>query len=473
MQFPTSWHKLPRAHCAGLFCGVALVFSAGWMDPDQASALPPVDFDAAANSSNARVEHLMLSRTDATTSTGMSPDPLQLLAVPQSPGASLDAEAAGSELDSPEPESGLRHEIRSGETLGNIFLKHGLGARTLNAVLAADQELLALDVLRPGHVLEFELDPEAQQLEQLRLILRPGHRIEYTRVDDHGFEFEEFLQQGDWEQEIVTGEVHGSFYVSARRAGLSDREIMEIQSIYDSRVNFRRELRAGDRFSILLGREQLPEGATGRTRVEAIQLGVNGRDRNAFLYSDGNYYDEDGSSLTPAFLRYPVEQRYRISSHFNLQRRHPVTGRIAPHHGTDFATPVGTPVMSTGDGIVTRVGDHPFAGKYVEIEHHGQFQTRYLHLHRILVRQGQRVERGQRIALSGNTGRTTGPHLHFELHVDNRPVNAMTADIPEANSLAEDEMVAFSAQVEALLAALEQDNVQLARRYQVMTDSES
>ncbi|MFO8142850.1 MAG: peptidoglycan DD-metalloendopeptidase family protein, partial [Marinobacter sp.] len=109
-----------------------------------------------------------------------------------------------------------------------------------------------------------------------------------------------------------------------------------------------------------------------------------------------------------------------------------VTGRVSPHNGTDLATPIGTPIMSTGDGIVHRTGDHPFAGKYVEIDHGNAYKTRYLHLHKVLVKRGQKIERGDRIALSGNTGRSTGAHLHFELHINGRPVNALTADIPTA-----------------------------------------
>lgn len=469
MPLPINWSKLPRTHFAGLSLGVALIFSAGWMDPGASNPIPPIALDFEPPSPTlTQVDRFQLadmrlpSVPVARTVTG-EPTVADMLTPPEA------AETLPDETEA----TVAGHEIRSGETLGNIFLQHGIGARTLNAVLAADKELLFLDVLSPGHVLQFQLDEAAANLETLTLKLRPGHSIKYRRLNDGSFEFEEFLQQGAWEQEIVTGEVHGSFYVSAKRAGLTDREILDIQSIYESQVNFRRELRAGDQFSILLGREQLEEGATGRTRVEAVKLGVNGRSRNAFLYSDGNYYDEDGNSLTPAFLRYPLEKRYRISSRFDLRRRHPVTGRVAPHHGTDFATPVGTPVLTTGDGIVTRIGDHPFAGKYIEIEHHGQFQTRYLHLHRILVRKGQRVERGQRIAQSGNTGRTTGPHLHFELHADNRPINAMTADIPEAASIPEDEMMAFNDQVEALLAAMEQNNVQLARQYQTRDNSDS
>jgi murein DD-endopeptidase len=134
---------------------------------------------------------------------------------------------------------------------------------------------------------------------------------------------------------------------------------------------------------------------------------------------------------------------------------HPVTGRRTPHNGVDLATPVGTPILSTGDGIVTRIGNHPYAGKYINIRHNGSLSTRYLHLSRVLVKKGERVHRGQKIALSGNTGRTTGPHLHFELHIDGRPVNPLTADIPTATRVPADALASFNSMVHERLAYLQ------------------
>jgi len=142
-----------------------------------------------------------------------------------------------------------------------------------------------------------------------------------------------------------------------------------------------------------------------------------------------------------------LAKSYRISSPFNPKRVHPVTGRVGPHNGTDFATPTGTRVLTTGDGVVSRVGNHPFAGRYVEIQHGGQYKTRYLHLHRVLVRRGESVNRGQAIALSGNTGRSTGPHLHFELHIQGRPVDPMKAKIPLERSISKQDRSVFLTQV--------------------------
>ncbi len=174
--------------------------------------------------------------------------------------------------------------------------------------------------------------------------------------------------------------------------------------------------------------------------------------RNA---TDDNFYTPEGSSLDPAFARRPFEGNYRLSSNFNPQRKHPVTGRVSPHNGTDFAMPIGSPITSPASGRVEKVANHYAAGRYVVIRHDNGYRTRYLHLSKPLVSQGERVEMGERIALSGNTGRSTGPHLHYEVIVNNSPVNAMTVELPENTSLDGDTLVAFQRQAEPMLAALD------------------
>lgn len=361
-----------------------------------------------------------------------------------------------------QPVSTKDHRIRPGDTLGALFTRFGLGHDTLQAVLAADEELLALDLLYPGHVLHFDIDSATSRLVGLSLELGPARRIQYCATDEGHFVAEEHEQPTQWRPRVVTGRIQGSFARSATGAGLSNADVARIQRIFETRIDFRRHIRANDRFEIVLGDEWTETLATGNTRVEAVRLHTARGTESAFLYDDGNYYNVEGESLTRAFLRHPVRQQYRISSQFNPRRVHPVTGRVSPHHGVDFAMPVGTPVLTTGDGEVSRVGNHPFAGKYVEIDHHGQFKTRYLHLSRIQVQRGQRVNRGERIALSGNTGRSTGPHLHYELHISGRPVDPLKADLPTATRLSKKDRARFFAQVARLKADMARGDAPVA-----------
>jgi len=362
------------------------------------------------------------------------------------------------------PPSTIVHEIEPGDSLIGIFTRFDLDCGALNLILEADEPLLALDILRPGNTLTFHLDEESRCLEEMELFIHPGNRVVYRRADDGSFAYEEIILPGDWQIDIVEGEINGSFYLSAINAGLSEKEAAQITRLFKEQIVFSRDIRAGDRFQVVRTLQFVAETFTGQSRIEGVRILRRNRVHSAFLCEDGNYYDQNGESLMRAFLRYPTAQRYRISSSFNPARRHPLTGRVAPHNGTDFAMPAGTPVLSTGDGVVTRVSNHPYAGKYIEIRHGGDYVTRYLHLHRILVNKGQSVKRGERIALSGNTGRSTGPHLHFELHVRGRPVNPMKADIPMTASVPRERRAQFDRRVTELLDLMEGRREQIALR---------
>ncbi|MEX1058307.1 MAG: peptidoglycan DD-metalloendopeptidase family protein, partial [Natronospirillum sp.] len=332
------------------------------------------------------------------------------------------------ETDKPSVGKIIEYDIQSGDTLSTIFDRLDLGQTAMYQILSADESLLALDVMRPGQRLTFTLNPETSSLQEMELRIHAGNRVAYRRADDGVFEYEEQIIKGDWPVRVLASEIHGSFYISAQNMGLTQREIAEVTRLFEEQFDFARDIRAGDVVEIVRSEQMINGRPTGQTRIEAIHFNRYNRTNTAYLFDDGSYYDENGDSLARAFMRYPMSNRMRISSAFNPSRRHPVTGRVSPHNGTDFAMRTGSSVLSTGDGVVTRVENHPYAGKYVEIQHGNRYATRYLHLDKILVRHGQSIARGDRVGLSGATGRVTGPHLHFELHVNGRPVNPMTAN---------------------------------------------
>lgn len=346
--------------------------------------------------------------------------------------------------------------IQAGDNLSALFDSVGIGQTTMTQVLAADESLLALDILHPGNTLTFNVDPESGKLQTLELFIHLGHQIIYRRVADDGFEYEEVLREGQWQEQVLSGEIDNSFYLSALAAGLTEQETGNITELFNNHLNFSRDIRAGDSFQVIRKLQLVDGNLTGQSYIEGVRIFARKHYYNAFLFEDGNYYDENGESLASAFRRYPYKGRYRVSSSFNPRRRHPITGRISPHKGIDFAMPTGTPILATSDGEITRVSNHPFAGKYLEIKHDGRYVTRYLHLNRIKVRRGQRVKRGEVIALSGNSGRSTGPHLHYELHVNGRPVNPLTAKIPLAASIPKDKLVSFKNRMNTAIALMEQ-----------------
>lgn len=333
--------------------------------------------------------------------------------------------------------------IASGDTLSSIFSKAGVDQQTMHKVLEADLNVLTLDTLLPGNRMQFWLDNEGQ-LQKLELYFNAARQVVFTRYEDGSFNVEEVNVEGVWQNRIVTGDIKGSFYVSAQKMGLAAADIQRIEDLLKEKVNFARDLHAGDKFSVLVNDQYVEGEATGSSQLLGVSITTGRSEISAFQHTDGSYYDAKGQSLVRAFQRIPLAKQPRMSSRFNPYRKHPITGRISPHNGTDLSVPIGTKIIAPGDGVVSLVTDHQFAGKYIVIEHGGKYQTRYLHLSKALVRKGQRVSRGQVIALSGNTGRSTGPHLHYEFHINGKPVDPMKANIPMAGQLANQELYNFT-----------------------------
>ncbi|WP_421854177.1 peptidoglycan DD-metalloendopeptidase family protein [Marinomonas sp.] len=328
----------------------------------------------------------------------------------------------------------IEYVIKSGDTLARIFARLGLSRDALYSVLEADQEYLVLEPLLPNDKFTFQLDENGDLLEITRRI-DISKSVSYVQHDGGGFSYKENIKPITYTQKAVHSKIVGNFYLSAKKAGLSDTNILIINDVLKGRVNFRKDLRANDAFDFVIKSGSIDGVKVGEDQLEALEITVKGQTYSAFLHSDGRFYDLDGNSLTPALLRWPTRKHYRISSPFNPNRLHPITGHPAPHNGVDLATPTGTEVLATGDGVVTRIATHKYAGKYIVIDYTGPYGSRFLHLSKILVKKGQKVKRGQVIALSGNTGRTTGAHLHYELHIRGRPVNPMTAEIPTTQSI--------------------------------------
>ncbi|KHD26325.1 peptidase M23 [Vibrio caribbeanicus] len=354
------------------------------------------------------------------------------------------------------------YTVQPGDNLSTIFDQLGFGYSQLMNVMATDLNYLALDTLKPGNVLRFWKGEHDSILEKMELEFSLVESAVYTRLDDGSYSFEDVKIPGQWGSFALVGDIRGSFSQSAYALGLSSNEINQVVSLLKEKINFSRDLRAGDKFEVVQSKQFVDGVFTGNRELQAVKIVNRGRELTAYLHTDGQYYDKNGESLQRAFQRKPVNGGYRLSSHFNPHRKHPVTGRVSPHNGTDWATPTGTPIVSTGDGVVIMTRKHPYAGNYVVIQHGSRYKTRYLHLSKILVRKGQKVSRGQRIGLSGATGRVTGPHIHYELLDRGRAVNAMKANIPMASSVPKKEMAAFKQRRDELNAMLKEQERSLA-----------
>ncbi|SDO11406.1 peptidoglycan DD-metalloendopeptidase family protein [Vreelandella arcis] len=363
----------------------------------------------------------------------------------------LDMELAAEEPFVPEWET---HIVEPGETFAILAQNQfGMGYSEVLRLLDDVPDPKMLTHWRAGHSFDYQLDEEGRLL-SLRMMKNTREGVLIEREADQ-FAITSIERIGEPVQRLYAGTVSGSFARSAQSTGLNSGAVTELTRLLQKKLDFRRDSRRGDRFQVLVESDMI-EGETLDSRVLAVKYQGERMAltlvRNA---TDNNFYTPEGSSLDPAFARRPFEGNYRLSSSFNPRRKHPVTGRISPHNGTDFAMPIGSPVTAPANGQVERVANHYAAGRYIVIRHDNGYRTRYLHLSKPLVSQGDRVEMGERIALSGNTGRSTGPHLHYEVIVNNSPVNAMTVELPENTSLDGDTLIAFQRQAAPMLAALD------------------
>ncbi|MEC8902125.1 MAG: peptidoglycan DD-metalloendopeptidase family protein [Pseudomonadota bacterium] len=363
----------------------------------------------------------------------------------------LELELAAEEPFIPEWET---HIVEPGETFAVLAQNElGLGYSEVLALLDDLPDPRMLTHWRAGHSFDYQLD-ETGRLLALRMMKNTREGVLLERDSDQ-YAITAIERQGEPVQRLYAGSVTGSFARSAQATGLSSSSVTELTRILQKKLDFRRDSRRGDQFQVLVESDMI-DGETLDSRVLAVKYDGERMDLTVVRNTtDDNFYTPEGSSLDPAFARHPFEGNYRLSSNFNPRRLHPVTGRVSPHNGTDFAMPIGTPITAPANGRVERVGNHHAAGRYIVVRHDNGYRTRYLHLSQPLVSQGERVTMGDRIALSGNTGRSTGPHLHYEVIVNNTPVNAMTVELPENTSLSGDTLIAFQRQAEPMLAALE------------------
>ena len=254
--------------------------------------------------------------------------------------------------------------------------------------------------------------------------------------------------------------IDSSLFIAGTDAGLSDAMIMELAGIFGGVIDFVLDPRAGDTIHVLY-EELLLDGARfDDGPILAASFTNRGETFEAYRYTDSegdtSYYNELGVSMRKAFLLAPLDFT-RVSSNFNPNRLHPIYKTQRPHRGTDYAAPRGTPVYAAGDGRVVEAGYTRPNGNYVFIQHGEQFETHYLHLHRLKVKKGARVKQGEVIGTVGSTGAATGPHLHYEFLVNGVHRNPRTVHkiLPKARSLPEEELPRY-------LASIRQPTQQLA-----------
>lgn len=322
------------------------------------------------------------------------------------------------------------YTVTEGDTLKDVLVLSGLDDSSVQPLIALDPELAHL---KAGQQFYWILDKN-DNLEYLNWLVSEKEERIYERLEDGKFKRQVIEKKSIWRKEVLKGEIQNSLNSSLREKGLDTRQISQLSNALQWQVSLRK-LKKGTQFAILVSREYLGDKLTGQGNVEALRISSGGKNYYAVQAANGRYYNQQGETLGKGFARYPLQRQARVSSPFNPNRRHPVTGRIRPHKGVDFSVSQGTPVIAPADGTVEKVAYQAGgAGRYVMLRHGREYQTVYMHLSKSLVKAGQTVKKGERIALSGNTGISTGPHLHYEFHINGRAVNPLTVKLPGTSS---------------------------------------
>lgn len=279
----------------------------------------------------------------------------------------------------------------------------------------------------------------------------------YTGVEEFKAEVSEIPSRT--EVAVVTGRVEDSLFNAVEQAGESPEVAMRLAQIFGYDMDFYTDPRRGDVFHVLVEKKKYRNGKTaGYGKIFAAEYDNGGKKYQALLFHDEfgrtGYYSADGKSLQKAFLRSPLKFGAPVTSHFSNARFHPILKVVRPHMGTDYGAPMGTPVQAIGSGKVVFAGRRGGEGNMVHIAHANGYETMYLHLSRMFVRTGERVEMGKTIGLVGMTGLATGPHLDFRILQKGQYKNFEKLGLPPSDPVSKKHLPEFEAVREQYLPLL-------------------
>ena len=350
-------------------------------------------------------------------------------------------------------------EIKAGQTLGAALASIGASAVDANAAIASLGGLFDFRKLRPGHKLKARMD-DGGKLLALGIIQSVADQVETRRSND-SWKAERIDIPVETVVTTVSGTVHSSLWESIASTGEEPALIAEFADVFAWEVDFFRDVRDGDSYRMLVEKRYAKGKLVSYGRVLAAEYVNAGDTHRAFYFvrddKTTGYFADNGESCKKLLLKMPL-QYGRMTSGFG-SRHHPVLGYTRAHNGVDYGVPVGTPVWAVGDGRVVKAGYGNGFGNVVEISHANGWTSQYAHLSSIAVKVGQHVSQKMTIARSGNTGMSTGPHLHYGLKRNNGYVNPAAQKFDRAEPLKGAELAAFKREVERLSSELDRISV--------------
>ena len=334
----------------------------------------------------------------------------------------------------------IKHKIKSGETFDKILEDYLIQKKEILEIKNALKKKVNLNKLNTKQIIEFSLDKTNNQINEFTFQISNKEKIFLVR-DNSSNTFNDEIISIKLNKKIVFKEnlILQSLYKAATDEKIPANIIIEFARIYGFQVDFQRDIRKQDKFQIMYEiflNEKNEIIETGEILFANLKL--SGQDNSLYYFdkegSEG-HYDKNGKSVKKALMKTPINGA-RLSSSFGM-RKHPIDGYNKMHRGTDFAAPTGTPIMASGDGVVKKAGWCGGGGNCVKIRHNSTYQTVYAHMSKFArgIKSGVRVKQGQTIGYVGSTGKSTGPHLHYEVIVNGKKINSQTLKLPSGKIL--------------------------------------
>ena len=332
------------------------------------------------------------------------------------------------------------HKIEEGETFDKILETYAIKEDEISNIKNNLSKKINLNRLKTNQKIQFTVDQSNNHLKEFIFQISNTEKIYLTKIGEKG-EFNQKIILTKLRKEIVYKEniILNSLYKSATQKKIPINTIIEFARIYGFEVDFQRDIRKRDTFQIMYevfidDNKKIVE--TGEILFANLKL--SGKDKSLYFFDynqSKGHYDKSGKSSQKALMKTPINGA-RLSSPFGM-RKHPIDGFNKMHRGTDFAAPTGTPIMASGNGIVKKAGWCGGGGNCVVIKHNSTYQTVYAHMSKFAfgIRSGVRVKQGQTIGYVGSTGKSTGPHLHYEVIMNGKKINSQNLKLPSGKVL--------------------------------------
>ena len=334
----------------------------------------------------------------------------------------------------------IKHKVKKNETFDKILENYSIDKKEIIKIKNSLKKKVNINNLTTKQSIEFSLDKTNDKIKEFIYQISNTEKI-FLKRDIKNDKFDEKIVSIKLNKKIIYKEnlILQSLYKSATDQNIPANIIIEFARIYGFQVDFQRDIRKQDKFQIMYEiflNEKNNIAETGEILFANLKL--SGQDNTLYYYDgEGNegHYDRNGKSVKKALMKTPINGA-RLSSPFGM-RKHPIDGYNKMHRGTDFAAPMGTPIMASGDGVVKKAGWCGGGGNCVKIRHNSTYQTVYAHMSKFArgIKPGIRVKQGQIIGYVGSTGKSTGPHLHYEVIVNGKKVNSQKLKLPSGKIL--------------------------------------